>query len=71
MTVQGNVTGRKSPTRAVCNRYGVSDRTVARWWRNPKLGFPQPVTINGRLYFAYDELDAFDRARAARKAEVA
>jgi hypothetical protein len=44
---QFNVTGRKLPTRLVCERYGVCDRTIARWQANPELNFPQPTVING------------------------
>lgn len=55
------------PTRAVCRRYGVSDRTVARWERDPDLQFPQPVTINKRKYYDASALTAFDRAQAAQR----
>jgi predicted DNA-binding transcriptional regulator AlpA len=54
------------PTRQVCKRYGVSDRTVARWERDPDLHFPRPVTINGRKYYAESALTAFDRAQATQ-----
>jgi predicted DNA-binding transcriptional regulator AlpA len=66
-TIQGNVTGRKSSTRAVCQRYGnKSDRTIARWERDPQLGFPKPIYINGRKYYDESELDAWDRAMAEK-----
>lgn len=42
-------------------RYGKNDRTIARWARDPKLDFPQPVMINGRWYFEEAKLDEFDR----------
>ena len=58
-------TGKKLPTRAVCERYGVCDRTIARWQANPELNFPKPVVINNRKYFCDDELTAWDRSRAA------
>jgi hypothetical protein len=64
-TIQPNVTGRKLPTRAVCERYGVCDRTIARWQANPTLNFPQPTIINGRKYFDDDQMTAWDRSRAA------
>jgi DNA-binding transcriptional MerR regulator len=54
---------RKLPTRQVCRRYGVTDRTVNRWERDQKLNFPQPQIINGRKYYAEDGLTAWDRAR--------
>jgi hypothetical protein len=31
--------GRKLPTRLVCERFNVCDRTIARWQLDPKLGF--------------------------------
>jgi hypothetical protein len=49
------------PKNNVAARYGVTTRTVDRWEREPKLGFPASVGINGRRYFRDDELDAFDR----------
>jgi DNA-binding transcriptional MerR regulator len=61
------VTGRKLPTRKVCDRYDVVPRTIARWERNPELNFPQPTVINGRKYYDDDALTAFDRAQAARR----
>jgi len=60
-----NVTGRKLPDRAVCDRYGVCSRTLARWDNNAELNFPKPTVINGRKYRSEDELTAWDRLRAA------
>jgi hypothetical protein len=66
--IQANITGgRKLPTRQVCIRYGVSDRTVARWERDKTLGFPRPVIIRGRKFFDEDELTSFDRAQVAQR----
>ncbi|MCW2200443.1 hypothetical protein M2227_002533 [Bradyrhizobium elkanii] len=62
-----NVTGRKLPTRVVCARYSVCDRTIARWERDPELGFPAPIVINGRKFFDEEALVAFDIARAAQR----
>jgi DNA-binding transcriptional MerR regulator len=61
-----HLTGQKLPTRAVCARYGVSDRTIARWERDAGLKFPQALIINGRKYFSEDDLTAWDRANAVR-----
>jgi predicted DNA-binding transcriptional regulator AlpA len=55
------------PTRQVCERYGVSDRTIARWERDQNLRFPRPVTINNRKYYQEAELTAFDRAQVAQR----
>lgn len=54
---------KKLPTRDVCRRYNVSDRTIARWERDPDLKFPRPLVINRRKYFDEFELTAFDRAQ--------
>ena len=64
---QENVTGRKLPTRLVCQRYGVSSRTIARWERDPDLQFPQPTVIKNRKYYDDDKLAVFDRAQVARR----
>lgn len=55
------------PTRLVCRRYGISDRTLARWERDSGLNFPQPVKINDRKYYDSAALTAFDRAQAAQR----
>jgi DNA-binding transcriptional MerR regulator len=55
------------PTRMVCRRYGVSDRTIARWEKDSGLNFPQAVVINRRKYFDAKALTAFDRAQAAQR----
>jgi predicted DNA-binding transcriptional regulator AlpA len=40
----------------------LSDMTIYRWRHDPKLDFPKPVEIRGRLYFDEAALDAFDKA---------
>jgi hypothetical protein len=55
--------GRKLvPTKHVCERYGVCDRTIDRWIADPKLGFPPPRYIRKRRYWEEAQLDAFNRA---------
>ena len=51
-------------------RYGVSDMTIFRWLADPKLGFPQPIRINGRRYWRLADLQAFE-VRQASKQEAA
>jgi hypothetical protein len=68
-TIDPGTTGRRSPTRparklptrAVCERYQVVDRTVDRWVADPTLNFPKPMIVNRRRYWDEDELDDFDR----------
>ena len=45
-------------------RYGVSDRTIARWEQDPDLGFPQPMIVNGRKFHPVDALEAWEKTRA-------
>jgi predicted DNA-binding transcriptional regulator AlpA len=47
--------------RAVCARYGISDRTVDRWVEASVL--PKPVYIQGRRYWDEAELGQRDEAR--------
>ena len=53
------------PGRQVRGRYNVSDMTIWRWLRTDKLRFPKPVIINGRRYWHLEELEGWERARAA------
>jgi hypothetical protein len=55
------------PTRAVCKRYSISDRTLARWEKDPDLNFPQPLKINDRKYYNAAALAAFDIAQVAQR----
>jgi predicted site-specific integrase-resolvase len=48
------------PTRAICERYSVVDRTVARWVEAGVL--PAPLVIRGRRYWHEDEIEARERA---------
>jgi predicted DNA-binding transcriptional regulator AlpA len=65
--IETETASRLMPTRQLCKRYGVSDRTIARWERDPGMRFPQPVVINKRKYYHESELTAFDRAQAAQR----
>jgi predicted DNA-binding transcriptional regulator AlpA len=55
------------PAAPIRARYGVSDMTIFRWLANPKLGFPQPLRINGRRYWRLADLQAFEVKQSARK----
>ncbi len=55
--------------RMVCERFNVVDRTLDRWVADPRLGFPQPLYVNGRRYFDLDEIEAWERRQAARRGE--
>ena len=66
MAVQEIVPGRKLPTKQVCGRYLVTDRTVSRWERDPELNFPKPTVINRRKYFDEEQLARWDSEQAAK-----
>ena len=50
---------RMLPTRLVCARYNITDRTVDRWVETGIL--PTPVRINGLRYWRQHELERRDR----------
>jgi DNA-binding transcriptional MerR regulator len=50
---------RMLPTRLVCERYNITDRTVDRWLKNGIL--PTPVRINGLRYWRQHELERRER----------
>jgi predicted DNA-binding transcriptional regulator AlpA len=56
------------PARQVCERYGVTDRTLDRWLADPTMQFPRPLVINRRRFFSEPELIAWERKRASRAA---
>jgi hypothetical protein len=58
--------GRKLPTRLLCDRFNVCDRTIARWQLDPKLGFPSPTVINGRKYFDENKIAQWEREQISK-----
>jgi predicted DNA-binding transcriptional regulator AlpA len=50
-------------------RYPVSDMTIWRWSKDPEVAFPKPIKLGrgktARCHWATEELDEFDRRRAA------
>jgi hypothetical protein len=55
--------GVRLPARKVCERYQVTDRTLARWLDDEKMDFPRPLVINRRRYFALADLLAWEQRR--------
>jgi len=50
----------------LAHRYDVTTRTVDRWKKNKKLGFPPPdLVINKREYRKVNTIEAWERKRAA------
>jgi predicted DNA-binding transcriptional regulator AlpA len=56
------------PTAKVAERYGRTPRTIERWADDEKLNFPQPVYINRFKYWDIEELETWERKRAAASA---
>lgn len=50
---------RMLPTRLVCERYNITDRTVDRWLASGIL--PPPIRINGLRYWRERELEQRER----------
>ena len=46
-------------------RYGIDTRSLFRWRNDPDLNFPTPMIVRDRTFFALDELEAWERLRAA------
>ena len=55
----------------VADEFGKCPRTIKRWSRNPKLGFPKLVEINRRLYASRKALDAWKADMLASAIEAA
>ena len=64
-------TGRKLPSSAVCARYGINRRTLGRWMVDPNMGFPSPMTINGKHYFDEAKLEEFERLSVSKLGKAA
>ncbi len=46
-------------------RYGIDSRSLHRWRDDPKLNFPVAMIVNGRTFFDIDELERWEKTRAA------
>ncbi len=53
-------TGPHLSARDVCERYGISRRTLDRWRASESFGFPKPIELNRRLYWRENELMDWD-----------
>ena len=53
------------PAVRAAERIGITRRSLARWLKIESLNFPEPLTINGRLYIREVEFNSWlaDRAR--------
>jgi predicted DNA-binding transcriptional regulator AlpA len=58
------------PARQVWERYGVTEMSLYRWLRDPRMQFPQPIYFGRFRYWRLAELIAWERARAAARQVV-
>jgi predicted DNA-binding transcriptional regulator AlpA len=42
---------------------GISDMTLWRWLRDPRLEFPKPLIVNRRRYWWLRDLEAWEATR--------
>jgi hypothetical protein len=54
------------PNRQARGEFGVTAMTIWRWDRNPDLGFPPAIRINGRTYRSRQMLEAFKQRLLAQ-----
>ncbi len=71
MSEHAKITGKKLPAAAVCDRYGITRRTLGRWMVDPEMGFPASLTLNNRHYFDGDELLEYERRAVAARGKAA
>lgn len=51
-------------------RYQRTQRTLARWIKNPPQGFPQPVRLNGRNLWPQEKIENWERSLASKVPEA-
>lgn len=56
------------PAVRVLERYKISQMSLWRWQRDPRLNFPKPMRVSGRRYYRLAELEQFERERVAQRA---
>jgi predicted DNA-binding transcriptional regulator AlpA len=52
-------------------RYQRTQRTLARWIKNPPQGFPQPVRLDGRNLWPQEKIENWERSLASKVTEEA
>ena len=58
------------PRAKLKTRYGVTEMSIWRWERDPLVGFPDPIIINGKKFYDLDELEAWEDRRRARSPQA-
>ena len=57
---------KKLPARVVWGRFGKTSKTLDRWIKDDRLGFPRPMYIRNRRYFREAELIEWERVQASK-----
>jgi hypothetical protein len=52
---------------ALAKRWGKSKRTVARWGRDPRMGLPEEVWLNGMPHREEGEVEAWEAERRGKR----
>ncbi|TNC10426.1 transcriptional regulator [Methylobacterium terricola] len=60
-------TGEMLPASHVRQRYAISDMTLWRWEKDPKLDFPKPIRINGRRYWRLADIQDFEIRQSSQQ----
>ncbi|WP_112663486.1 helix-turn-helix transcriptional regulator [Microvirga flavescens] len=59
------------PSKKVRDRYSISEMTLWRWERDPKVAFPRPMIVNRRKLYRLTDIEAWERQRAASTSAAA
>jgi hypothetical protein len=51
------------PAKVTAQEIGVTRRTLHTWVNDPEMGFPAPITINGRWYFSKAKIRGWKEER--------
>jgi hypothetical protein len=65
MTTDEDDIGPIQPRRETAQQFGKTTRTLERWERDPKLGFPAPIVINRMKYDSVRKLQQWKRDQVA------
>lgn len=56
------------PAIKTAERYSVTTMTIWRWRKNEELGFPEPISINGRNMWRLADLEKWEAEKAGKAA---
>jgi predicted DNA-binding transcriptional regulator AlpA len=59
------------PAPAVAAEFGITRRTLGRWFVDPALDFPKPALVNKRLYFRRDQIEQWKTAQLRKSTAAA